>query len=656
MIKNFFLLIVLLSSVEGLIAQEPFYKSYSWEQHPDYGDLATNDEEDMIAFKDKLIKEFYFNDDNNLVEFSLEHQLLWLNSNSAIEDNNKVYLPFSSNSEILISKARVITNKGEIIELDDSKILTATDEETNKVYKYYAFEGIEKGSFIEYYYVVKKNPQYKGRRIYIQDAYNKANVSFELFAPENLVFKFKSYNELEEVKKDTMTKGKLHWKLNIDQIEKLEKEEQSAYDAYRKYLVYKLDKNTANNSQGISSYVNVSKNMYRYLFVDLSSNEISSIQKLVKASGLNKEKNEEFKIRALENYLKSNFYIADIETEAYEDINSILENKTGNEVGLIRIMIAALKSVGIKTEVVLTSDRFDLKFDKTFQASNFLTDYLLYFPGVKMYTSPKEIDSRLGIPPSELTDNYGLFIKEVQLGNYTGGAGKVRYIEPLSAEKSGDEMIIDVSFDKSDLTINHIKLNRTYSGYYASYIQPYLNLINKEDVDKFYDQLIKSLSENLTIIDKTVKNDNSDLFGKAPFNLTAHTETESMVVKAGNKYLFKLGEIIGPQMEMYQETERKLPIESQFNRNFIRTLNIKIPKGFTINNPDEMNIHHFHMENGEKIHEFHSYYTINQDVLTVYANEFYKQNHIALENYEAYRKVVNGAADFNKIVLVLEPE
>ena len=53
---------------------------------------------------------------------------------------------------MVVNKARVIDTEGKVIELDKSKILTATNEETGRTYKYFAFEGVTKGSYIEYIY------------------------------------------------------------------------------------------------------------------------------------------------------------------------------------------------------------------------------------------------------------------------------------------------------------------------------------------------------------------------------------------------------------------------------------------------------------------------------------------------------------------------
>ncbi|MBP2834340.1 DUF3857 domain-containing protein, partial [Aquimarina sp. U1-2] len=107
-----------------------------------------------------------------MVEYFLEHKVYWLNSDEKIEAYNKVYLPYNNSSELKINKARVITKNHKIIELDESKILTAQDEETGRNYKYFAFEGVTKGSFIEYFYVVKRYPRYSGKRHTLQKSYN----------------------------------------------------------------------------------------------------------------------------------------------------------------------------------------------------------------------------------------------------------------------------------------------------------------------------------------------------------------------------------------------------------------------------------------------------------------------------------------------------
>lgn len=153
MMQKKILLFILIISFSLQAQNEPFYLNYQWETNPNY--QVEESDKDMIALKDKVVTEFYF-ESQELVEYYLEHKIIWLNSDDRIEEYNKVYLPYSNNASLLVNKARVLKKNGDILELDASKILTAENEETGRKYKYFAFEGIEKGSFIEYYYVEKR--------------------------------------------------------------------------------------------------------------------------------------------------------------------------------------------------------------------------------------------------------------------------------------------------------------------------------------------------------------------------------------------------------------------------------------------------------------------------------------------------------------------
>jgi hypothetical protein len=138
--KNIFVFLLFLS-LSNLTKSQEFYKSYDWESNPTY--KIENSDKDMIALKEKVVTEFYF-EGQDLIEYYLEHKVLWLNSDDRIEEYNKIYLPFSNRSKLEVNKARVIKKNGEIIELDESKILTAENEETGRTFKYFALEWVEK--------------------------------------------------------------------------------------------------------------------------------------------------------------------------------------------------------------------------------------------------------------------------------------------------------------------------------------------------------------------------------------------------------------------------------------------------------------------------------------------------------------------------------
>lgn len=647
---------VFLLFVSAIIsAQSESLANYTWDANPKYSVSAEDSKEDMIALKDKVIVEFFF-DNNNFSERFVEHRVLWLNSDDRIEEFNKIYLPYTGSTQLEVSKARVIKKNGEIIELDKSKILSAEDEETGRKYTYFALEGIEKGSFIEYFYIQKKSPSYTGRRLYFQSSHKKKNISFELYSPSNLVFDFKSYNNLPDVKQDTTSVGRFHWKMTGTDIPALDKESQAPYNASRGFIVYKLDRNLANNMK-ITSYMNVAGNLYAFYYPKFNEKTKASIQSFISQINLTDDLDEASKIRKIDSYIKSTIYNAESRgSEQLNDLSYVVESKTANETGLIKLYAAIFKTLNIQHEMVLTADRGDLKFDQTYEANNFLQDFLFYFPKVKKYLSPNEFDTRFGYPPTNLTDNYGLFIQEEKVGDLLSPVSKVKYINAVKAEESKDDMILDVSFDPDDFTITNIHLKRSMSGYYAMFVHPFTNLIPPDKKNEFLDAYAKQIDKDSEVSKREMENENPELFGVKPLVLKFDIESESFVEKAGNKYLFKLGDLIGPQLEMYQEKKRVLPLESDFQRSYYRTINVKIPEGYRISNLDDINIKNVFNDGGKELFSFHSYYSVENNVLKVTADEHYRENIIQPELYEEYRKVINSAADFNKITLILEPK
>lgn len=652
MLKTKLILAFLFISQITLSQNEPFYTNYSWDENPSYT-IEEGTEDSMIALKDKILTEFYFQEDG-LVEYFLEHRVLWLNSDEKIESYNKIYLPYTASSELKVNKARVIKKDGDVIELDESKILTAQDEETGQNYKFFAFEGIEKGSFIEYYYVVKRYPRYKGNKITFQTDYKKQNVEFDLYAPNNLVFDFKTYNDTPEIEIDTLSENKLHWQLKLNDVDALNNEELSAYNASKKAVVFKLDRNTADNSKDISSYSQVAQNIYSYYYGEEFNGKTQNlIKKFIKEATNNKELEGEALIRKIEFFIKSNIYITEDGSDNFKELEEVLNKKIANETGVLKLYAAIFKSLNIKHEIVLTSDRQKLKFDKNFEANNFLTDFLIYFNKTKKFLSPNELDSRYGFPPAYLTDNYGLFIKEVKVGDFVSGLGKIKYIHPVKAEKTVDRMIVDVDFEKDNISNCKVKLDRSMGGYYAMYFQPYIHLI--KDKDELIEGFAKRINEDINITSKELINGDPELFGIKPIQFLLDFSSEVFIEKAGGKYLFKAGELIGRQMELYQEKERVLPVENEFTRSYYRTINIKIPEGYKVANLDDINIKNTFVKDGKELLIFDSYYELEGNLLTITADEHYRENIIETKDYEKYRTVINSAADFNKLVLVFEP-
>lgn len=650
-VKNFIL--ILFITCNSIAQTVPFYESYTWETTPSY--QVEESDKDMVAIKDKIVTEFYF-EDQNLTEYYLEHKILWLNSDDRIEEYNKIYLPFSNNASLKISKARVIKKTGEVIELEESKILSAEDEETGRKYKYFALEGIEKGSIVEYYYVVKKRPTYQGARIDIQNDYDKQIVEFDLYAPSNLLFTFKSFNLNNKVTKDETSLEKLHWQLTVKDVVGVDKEEQSPYRAALGFVMYKLHQNTAKNII-ITSYNDVAQNLYAFYYPEYNEEETKLINKFAKNIKLDEDQDEEDKARIVDLYIKENIYFSDNDSENLKNLTNVLNSKTANETGIVKLYVALFKKFNITHEMVLTSNRTQLKFDREFEATNYLQEFLFYFPASKKYLSPSKFGTRFGFPPPFYMDNYGLFVTGYNINGKRKAFSEVKYIEGIPASSSTDEMFIEVYFTEEDFTKNTISLERKLNGYYAMNIQPLMNLIQPNRKNEVIDEAFaQNTDKNAKVLKRELINEDPSLFGVKPFVVKFNISSEYFVEKAGNKYLFKLGDIIGPQMEMYQEKKRILPLEAEFNRSYYRTIKIHIPEGYQISNLDDITIKNSYATKDKELFIFDSYYSLEGNILTVTADEHYRESIVAPEIFEAYRTVINSAADFNKVTLILEPK
>lgn len=650
-LKN--LILFLFITCNSIAQTAPFYESYNWETNPSYQIIGSDN--DMVAIKDKVVTEFYF-EDQNLTEYYLEHKILWLNSDDRIEEYNKIYLPFSNNASLQVSKARVIKKTGEVIELDESKILSAENEESGRKYNYFALEGIEKGSIVEYYYVVKRRPKYQGARVDIQNNYNKQTVEFDLYAPANLLFTFKSFNLTSTVTKDETSSEKMHWQLAVKDVVGVDKEEQSPYRAALGFVMYKLHQNTYNNSI-ITSYNEVAQNLFAFYYPVYNEEETKLIHKFAKNIKIEEDESEENKARIVDLYIKENIYISENDSENLKKLTNVLDTKTANETGIVKLYVALFQKFNITHEMVLTSNRLKLKFDKEFEATNFLQEFLFYFPASKKYLSPSKFGTRFGFPPPYFMDNYGLFVTGYDIDGKRKAFSEVKYIEGIPASSSKDEMFIEVHFNKEDFTKNTISLERKLHGYYAMNIQPFMNLIQPNRKNEVIDEsFAQNTDKDAKVLKRELINEDPSLFGVKPFVVKFDISSEYFVEKAGNKYLFKLGDIIGPQMEMYQEKKRILPLEAEFNRSYYRTIKINIPEGYQISNLEDIKIKNSYATKDKELFIFDSYYTLEGNVLTVTADEHYRESIVAPEIFEAYRTVINSAADFNKVTLVLEPK
>ncbi|MDA3882022.1 MAG: DUF3857 domain-containing protein [Bacteroidales bacterium] len=635
------------------LAQASF-SSYDWDE-AEYSTVIERftDESTIILFEKNLI-EFFYDTDDSFREINVTHVKAQLNSDDAISAYNTIYLPISTDEkEVIAQKTRVINKDGSVKELDKSAIKIKKDEETGKVYKYFAVEGIEKESQIEFFFVVKKAANYNGGIYQYQEENQIQKVHFTLQCPEDLFFTFKPLNNAPEPALDSTGDVNIYT-FTDSLITKLEHEDFSNYQANLKQIHYKLDKIIRNNrvQRNLINYGDFSQNFYALIYKDISKGEERSLKKILKKIDIQDEDNQREKVFKIEDYLKKNI---SINPQGSSDISDGYSRKIMTEIGFIRTMANCLKKLDIPHEMVITSDRTEIKFLDDFDSFIFLQESLLYFPELDEYLIPSKQFYRLGLIPYSFTHNKGLFIKEVSVAGYTTGANEIKMIQAPSKDKAYSKMYLNVSFKEDDPSKIIIDCKNESFGYSAMSSQPYFELLDDKTTRELQEELIKFMSSDAEILSMEYTNTSIEDLGKRPLIGVAEIEAADLVEIAGDKLLFKVGDLIGPQMEMYHEDNRKTPIENHYNRIYYREITFTIPEGYTINNLDDIVIDKKVIEeDGTVSTQFVSYYTQEGQTVTIISDEYYDKISYPIEQYEIFQEVVNAAADFNKVIFVLE--
>ncbi|HET6226151.1 MAG TPA: DUF3857 domain-containing protein [Bacteroidia bacterium] len=650
MMKKIKLLTILsVIAVTRLSAQDYAYKKYSWEANPKIHQLTAEEKEgNYITLKEKRIYEYAYEASGDLVLYETIHKIVHLNNEKGIEEMNKIYIPYAKILEEMDLKARTITPGGKIIQLAKNSIKKVDNLENLGAFIIFAMEGVEKDAEIEYIYTNKKSPnlfftsKMQGEKI-------QENVSIDIFCPDNLTFEARGYNGFPEFTSDTTVKEKNHIFASIAKIDALNDEKYSFYESNKMRFDVQLTYNTAKGKSRLYSWESAGVQFHSTLF-SFTKQELKAIDKLISKLGLEKQKTDEAKIQMFEQWVKSN--IGNKETGEDHTLDKVLEVKYSDDFNLQRLYIGAAQQLNVPFEVVITSDRENRKFDSKFPSYNSLQEYLIYFPTVDKYLSSTNYSSRLGYPPPTLAGGKGLFVKETTIGDLKTGLAKVKNID--TKDHTGSYNNIDAVVDFNESFTPKVNYKQNFMGYSAYYIQPAIQYMDDNARTQFLDQLAKFTGKETVVKSTKMSGDkNTDVLIN-PLVIESVIETPQFIENAGNKYLFKVGELIGPQEELYQDKKRQTDGEISYNHSYTRNIQVKIPAGYKIKNPEAVKIEKKYMLDGKAVSSFISNYTMDGDKMNITIYEDYQVLFYPKEKYEEWKAVVNASADFNKVILIFE--
>ena len=165
--------------------------------------------------------------------------------------------------------------------------------------------------------------------------------------------------------------------------------------------------------------------------------------------------------------------------------------------------------------------------------------------------------------------------------------------------------------------------------------------------------MMKFAMPDARVISEDVKNTDF-LESETPLVTTGEVIGAALIEKTGKDVLFKIGDLLGPQSELYQEKPRQTQIDMFYAHSYKRILKLEIPAGYKLSGQEaiKMNIHFDY--GGKDACGFVSDYTLENNLLMINIKEYYNTIQLPKTEFENFRKVINAAADFNKINVVLE--
>ena len=644
-----FSLLLLLAALA--FGQDLKYANFKWDTIPfsSYNLKQYGDENTVILAAKNCIEYQYNPISQKLEMFITVHRKYLILTDQALNDVNKISISLSEESSIVDMNARYITQDGNVTEVSKDRIKTIENDENSKYNKLFAIEGASVPGIVEYYYIIKR-PYIIHNSHYCQWQVPAYNVSFELYCPNNFRFLFKSYNGAPPVTEEFVRDSTmLHYSLFLDSVSAMPKEQWALNYANFKRVTYSFSYNYATSIARVRTLDHAAEFFYES-YMELNKKETKLLASALKKISL-KNANDEEKIRKIELWAKTNIHYIKTSDQRAQNVEFILKNKIANGIGFIRLLIGLYKIADIPFEFVLTSDKTDYRFDPDFNAWNYLDDGLLYFPTIKKYIKPDEFSYRLGYIPTKFQNNYGLFLKIVRLGNVESFKQSIRLIEPVPLKNNMDTMYVKASISKDGNQINY-HLHRLMYGTTLSDYQAYYDLINDEGKKELQNMFVK-MGNNAVVDNCIVRNTAQEDVLVKPFEFEAEAHTDA-VNMANDKYIVNIGELIGSQAELYNEKKRQQPVDVRELHGYYRLIEFTIPDGYRCADISPLNIDVL-LNDGTGIYaRFTSKAQIINNIIRIDIDEWYNKMEYPIELYDAFKAVINAAADFNKASVVLE--
>lgn len=652
--KNSVLFILLVFT--GAVYAQSKCKTYDWNKSPTVVSADSLEHTGLIyKINDHKIKEIWINDDGKGVFYETQHIKLKILTEGAVDLFNKVEVSLNGVEEIISFKARSISPDGKVTEVPTSAIKHITNyNESGVDYKIFVFEGLEIGSEVEYLYTFKKVSSVYGYN-YLQWNVDAAIEEFDLIYPTYLDFRVKTYGDGIKTSVDTIEGNKVkyvHQNFKNERVKAIKSEPYANWKSHLARVDYVLDKNKDAGNYELNTYKVLAQKYYTNIYPEniKPHKKSTALLKKIVTDASNKVQTA----KEIENYVKANYKVAQSSND--KDMNKILPSLQGSELERSSVMIDLFRAAGFKVELVFTADNSKKIFDPSFESPGNCNEFLIYLPEINYYLSPESILLKSGYYDMSVFEQKGVFVKQVCVGDFCSGINYISTIPAKKAEESIHDMVLDISFS-ADMSYSKINFVNSMTGYHSSTFQPIFEFLDAEAQDNLKKQLVQNFTGEYLSATINVENGTYASSFIDPFILKGTANTESLLETAGDKFLFKVGYVLGEQYELYDKEQRQLPVENDYNRIYSRTIKVAIPDNYEITNLQDFQNNSILCDfSGKDAAGIIFEYSMDNNIFTIVIKEYYNILNLPIEEYDEYRSVINGAADFNKKMIVLAPK
>ncbi|MBX7052602.1 MAG: DUF3857 domain-containing protein [Flavobacteriales bacterium] len=581
-------------------------------------------------------------------EYVINHTLIQVNNIAAAESNNKVYLAVRYRDEYWTLQARVIKD-GKVVFTSKPSDIKEVEVE-GAIYQQLALEKVDPGSYIETITAYTQELNLFGVH-YFQSNVVCRESNFTMIMPDAVKCVSKAYN-YDVAAHDSVMDGRLFHEVKLKMVPASQAEEYTVPNAYLARLEYRITQNQEGASY--EKWSDIGRTFYERHMEHIEDNK-SSINKLLKEIKIGDKADISAKVFAIEDYVKRNFSIVS-GASTPDNMSDLIKKKYSSPYGIVRLYMYLYHYAEVPFDILGTCKKSVKFFDKDFDSQSFVKDIVFYFPDIKSYMDPDEIALRIPIFSSDYLGQDAIRIRTKEIGGTTTTVITTVTIPENPASESIIQENYTVRFS-ADMNNTITDYSRSYSAFAHQNLRGACYFTNEDDRKELMEKIIKNFQANANL--ENLELQNYDLSSQKEFNLPFVTKAKltgpDLLESAGNKTIFKVGEVIGEQHTMYNEKPRQNPINVDFTHEYVREIIVHIPTGMKVSVLENLKIdRECKSTAGEVMAAFHSEYELKGDQLIIRIRESYLHMNLPLSLYEDFRAVVNAAADFNRASLILE--